>query len=475
MPTLEETLSNIASEVSQISSDLSEIGNATTIKSGLVKISDNTTPDDNAVPTVAFLKDRNILGAGGEAGGGLPQAQLEQVSALPATEILNALAALPTNLSSLAGRIIAVNSAGDGYEIIVAPAGGGGGGDTLPVSIVVNRFTGNGIATQFTLSQSPANSNALDITVSGVSIDPAIYSVSGTTLTFTDPPPVTNTNAIVVRHLGTVAALPDGGVITVKIANKAITLTKMADGTPGKYLKYNSTTGVIEETDVVATVADNSIGTNKIINKNVTLGKMADGTPGKFLKYNSITGVIEEANGTSAGNGNWTVIEEQVVTSNVTQMAFTTGINSTYREYRIRGYGVERAGGSGSNIHLQVTKNGGASYQSNSEYHYIRDEMMSMGGQTFPTGSNAATLIDLGHHEDGATGIMEIFFYEPSSSILEKVFKYSLVSARTSNTIWNDGAGMYGRLDFAAINGLRIFFANADSFSAGRFVLEGKN
>ena len=101
--------------------------------------------------------------------------------------------------------------------------------------------------------------------------------------------------------------------------------------------------------------------------------------------------------------------------------------------------------------------------------------MASSGGQSFLNGSTTATHISLGHHEDGATGIFEIFFYEPASTLLEKMFRYSMISGRNPNTIWNNGVGFYGRTDSAAINGLKIFFAGSDSFSAGRFVLEGKN
>ncbi|MDA0782424.1 MAG: hypothetical protein O2942_09205 [Proteobacteria bacterium] len=559
MPTLEETLSNISNEVSQIGADISDIDAATSTKAGLVAISDNTTPLDNSVPTVAFFKNRNILGAGGEAAGGLPQAQLDQIaalpseaalaalstlpvaqinalpsetilaalaalpaaqiSALPTTAILTALGALPVSLTGQAGKVIAVNATGDGYEIVTAPTGGGGG--TLPTSIVVNRFTGDGSTVAFTLSQSPADSNALDITVSGISIDPAIYNVSGTTLTFNDAPPITDANAIVVRHLGTVAAVGDASIITIKLADKAVTLGKMADGTAGKFLKYNDSTGVIEEGDpIVGTVADNSINTLKLINKNVTLqkladgtpgkslkyndstgvieetdiivpdnsivtsklfsktvtlGKIADGTPGKFLKFNDSTGVIEEADGAAGAVGTWNFIEEQIISSNTTEVAFTTAINSTYKIYRMRAHGMERAGGSGSNIQFRVTKNGGVSYETGNEYAYIRQESFANGPNTTPTGTTSTNLIDIGHHEDTATGIIEIEFYEPSSITLEKPFRFSLISPRNPNTIWNEGVGFYGKSDFAAINGFKLFFANADSFSAGRFILEGKN
>jgi len=340
MPALEDTLSDISAEIAQLAGDVTAIGAASTTSAGLVQLSDETTPDDNSIPTVGFFKNRNILGSGGEAAGGLPQAQLDQIaalpteaalaalaslpvaqiSALPAAAVLTALGALPASLTGQAGKIIAVNATGDGYEIITAPTGGGG---SLPTSIVVDHFTGDSSTVAFTLSQSPADSNALDISVGGMSIDPAIYGVAGTTLTFNDAPPVTDADAIVVRHLGTVAAVDDNSIITIKIANKAVTLAKIADGTPGKFLKFNDSTGVIEEGDpTVGTVGDNTISTTKIINKNVTLGKLADGTPGKSLKYNDSTGVIEETDIITPDNSIGTA---KVIDKNITLAKIADG------------------------------------------------------------------------------------------------------------------------------------------------------
>jgi len=311
MPTTEEILTDIAVDVSQVASDVAAIGVASTTNSGLVQLSDENTPDDNSIPTIGFFKNRNILGAGGEAGAGLPQGQIDQINslppeavlsalaalpaaqigALPAEQILTALGALPASLNGLEGQVIAVNATGDGYELVIAPAGGGGGGGAT-VNIVVDHFTGDNSTTLFTLSQAAADSNTLDIAVSGVSIDPANYTVAGTNLTFLVAPPVTSTDEIVVRHFGNIAILDDDSVTTIKIAANAVTLAKMANGTPGKFLKFNDSTGVIEEAD--AGVSDNSISTIKIIDKNITLTKLADGTPGKSLKYNESTGVVEE-------------------------------------------------------------------------------------------------------------------------------------------------------------------------------------
>lgn len=464
MPTLEETLSNIASEVSQISSDLSEIGNATAIKAGLVNISDNNTPDDNSVPTVAFLKERNILGESGEAAGGLPQAQLEQVAALPAAEILNALAALPANLSALAGRIIAVNSAGNGYEIIVAPSGSGGG-NTLPVSIVINRFTGNGTTTQFTLSQSPANSNALDISISGISIDPAIYSVSGAILTFTDAPPVTETNGIVVRHLGTVAALADG----------SITLPKIANGTPGKYLKFNATTGVIEETDIVATVADNSIGTAKLVNKNVTLAKIADGTPGKFLKFNSSTGVIEETDIVTTTNA-LILLQTQIATGGASSITFgSTHLTSTYKKYIIDLIDVVTSA-DGGYIEFVVSEDNGATYKGGSDYN--------SGGMSITTGGTTITgyaqanvgKVDINHQGIGnALGESlnaTITMFNPAGTTKHKSFFMDITNQNSNGDTCRYAGNASYKGTVNAINNIKIY-TNSGQPIFGTFKLYG--
>jgi hypothetical protein len=71
------------------------------------------------------------------------------------------------------------------------------------VSIVVDEFTGDGVATNFTMSQSEAADNAILVSIGGVYQQPTTaYTVSGTTISFTSPPPApgVNPNKIVVVH-----------------------------------------------------------------------------------------------------------------------------------------------------------------------------------------------------------------------------------------------------------------------------------
>lgn len=67
------------------------------------------------------------------------------------------------------------------------------------VAVVKDTFTGDGSTTAYTASQSIANENDVIVHVGNVHQNPGVaYTVSGTTITFTSPPPDTHT--IIVQH-----------------------------------------------------------------------------------------------------------------------------------------------------------------------------------------------------------------------------------------------------------------------------------
>jgi hypothetical protein len=77
------------------------------------------------------------------------------------------------------------------------------------VAFLTDTFSGNAVATTFTLSAAPATTSSIIVAVSGVLQDPSTYAVAGTTLTFSAAPP-TGTSNISVRFLG----IPASGVTT---------------------------------------------------------------------------------------------------------------------------------------------------------------------------------------------------------------------------------------------------------------------
>ena len=75
-------------------------------------------------------------------------------------------------------------------------------------TFLTDLFSGDDTTTGFTLSVAPANSASLIIAVDGVVQEPSTYGVVGTTLTFSEAPPL-GTDNISIRYLGIPANVVD--------------------------------------------------------------------------------------------------------------------------------------------------------------------------------------------------------------------------------------------------------------------------
>ena len=97
-------------------------------------------------------------------------------------------------------------------------------------NFAVDTFSGDNATVNFTLRDAPATTSAILVFVGGIRQQTDSYTLSGTTLQFTEAPP-TGTNNIQVLFLGigTTTTVPaDGTVSTIKIANQAVTGDKVA-------------------------------------------------------------------------------------------------------------------------------------------------------------------------------------------------------------------------------------------------------
>ncbi len=75
------------------------------------------------------------------------------------------------------------------------------GAEPTTAAFPFDQFSGNGSTTAFTLTYAPASTTSIIVAISGVMQNPNLYSVVGTTLTFSPAPP-TGTNNISVLYLG---------------------------------------------------------------------------------------------------------------------------------------------------------------------------------------------------------------------------------------------------------------------------------
>jgi len=75
------------------------------------------------------------------------------------------------------------------------------GAEPTTAAFPFDQFSGDGTTTAFTLTYAPASATSIVVAISGVVQNPNLYSVIGTTLTFSPAPP-TGTNNIAVLYLG---------------------------------------------------------------------------------------------------------------------------------------------------------------------------------------------------------------------------------------------------------------------------------
>ena len=75
------------------------------------------------------------------------------------------------------------------------------GAEPTTAAFPFDQFSGDGTTTAFTLTYAPASTTSIIVAISGVMQNPNLYSVVGTTLTFSPAPP-TGTNNISVLYLG---------------------------------------------------------------------------------------------------------------------------------------------------------------------------------------------------------------------------------------------------------------------------------
>ena len=101
----------------------------------------------------------------------------------------------------------------------------------IPTSatFAIDTFNGDNSTVNFTLREAPVATSSLMIFVGGIRQQIESYSLSGTTLTFSEAPPTGSSNIqVVFLGLGASSIVPsDGSVTGVKLATGAITGDKI--------------------------------------------------------------------------------------------------------------------------------------------------------------------------------------------------------------------------------------------------------
>ena len=167
----------------------------------------------------------------------------------------------------------------------------------------LDRFNGTGACTQFTLTRTIDDANALEVLVNSIQQDPtSSYSVSAGLLTFTEAPS-NGANNIVVIYRST-ATITFTNVTTAIIADGAVTSSKLASGllpTANITAAFNTANAAFLQANTPSHVANSAA-----IYANGAFTAANAGTAIDTTQNNSITVALNTANAafTTANNAN---------------------------------------------------------------------------------------------------------------------------------------------------------------------------
>ena len=174
----------------------------------------------------------------------------------------------------------------------------------------LDRFNGTGACTQFTLTRTIDDANALEVLVNSIQQDPiSSYSVSGGLVTFTEAPSNGANNIVVIyRSTATInftnvttAQIADGAVTSSKLASGSVTTQTIADGSvTGVKLGLTAinANNIVDGAVTGVKLGLTAINANNIVNASITGDKMVANTIGSSNL--TTTGVSAGTHGSSS-------------------------------------------------------------------------------------------------------------------------------------------------------------------------------
>ena len=159
----------------------------------------------------------------------------------------------------------------------------------IPTSatFAIDTFSGDNSTVNFTLREAPVATSSLMIFVGGIRQQIESYSLSGTTLTFSEAPPTGSSNIqVVFLGLGASSIVPsDGSVTGVKLATGAVTGDKIG-------LTSINANNIVNASITGDKIGLTAINANNIVDATITNAKLASpgATTGKVIALAIVMG-----------------------------------------------------------------------------------------------------------------------------------------------------------------------------------------
>ena len=365
-------------------------------------------------------------------------------------------------------------------------------GDSGDTTNVVGTLQNNGAALVGDISSVVAGTNLSGGGTSGaVTINLADASTSAKgAASFSSDNFAASSGAVTIKDLG---------VATGEIQDNAITLAKMASGTDGNIISYDTSGNPVAVATGSATQVLTSAGagappvfaTATVPDNAITLAKMASGTDGNIISYDTSGNPVAVATGSSgqvltsagagavptfadAAGGAFTLLSTTTISSAVSAVDITSNIDSTYRNYMFVATDIH-VSNDDRNILLRVFSADGSPDTTTNCFHYAgvgRTTGGTLLGKNSGGGNNQAevNILEQGNAAAEKSDFI-MYMYNPSGTTHHKGF-YTLSNLINSAGLFVNGTMSQSYRKTIAITGVR-FFPNAGTIESGQIKLYG--
>lgn len=184
-------------------------------------------------------------------------------------------------------------------------------------NMTTESFSGNGSTTAFTLAKAPSTINNTQVYINGVYQQKSTYSISGTTLTFSEAPPTGTLNIEVNQALINAAAVPsDGSVTRTKLDASFMNGIYTSPGIAQNMIRKQ---GIITCANTGSVIGSQGFGTSWLSSiGNMSSGSCAITIPSTTFPTSFLCSLTDRSGFTTASTLKWKVSEVNTTTIQVT-------------------------------------------------------------------------------------------------------------------------------------------------------------